>query len=658
MNCDYSFVDSVEKLSILINKLNEEPVWTFDIEGTTVDFQKNSTIGIGFSWKKYQGCYLPLKEYKPIIGLQPYWKDLQADVIVKLKQVLENESQKGAQNGKYDTKCLRKEYGIEVKNFIVDSLLLASVVSTEKELFSLDARSEKYPDLVGYKDKMGDPNDIYRQPVSVVALYNNKDCDLTFRLIEEDLEKLQQNQKLNVLFTDLLMPLNHAVTRMEYGGIRIDKEYALKFHGEAFNELATLKLEIEKEVGRKFNIGSAPQLGEILFDVLKLPILEKNWISDKGNRKTGKPILEALFKKTENPTLKKIMRYNSLDSMKSTYIDGFVPKVLRKDNKDKDFYLDKLDYYYGNFKLVSATGRLRGGRDDDDTEGGNSLQLQNIPRDKRFRHLFLPDKGHVMIGPDRAQIELRILGHLTQDKGLLRACFEDYDLHSFVASMMLGLSYEEILREKNGKYKWARDLAKNVGFGWVYGAALGKFAYLFPGNTQQEKLNAEAKAKERYFERFSRILPWKNAIIREAKKNGFVQTISGRMIYIPLLNLDVNRAKSEAEAKAIRKSINHAERQLVNALIQGPASDLTAKAFVDIDTCIIDNKLDARLINFVHDAIYATVNPDIIRDFAYMMDKCMLIPHFGLTCRLKNDIKIWDDCWEGNDRTKEYLKAA
>lgn len=652
---DYSYVDTWDKFCLLMDKLEEEPVWTFDIEGTSTDYQINEMIGIGFSWKRYQGCYLPLKQYFPIIGLQPYWKENQQSVIDALRYIFKNGSQKGAQNGKYDTKCMLKEYDIQVENFSIDSLLLASVISQGAESYSLDTRSNEYLDLKDYKKDMGDPNLIYRHPIAKVALYNNKDTDLTLRIIEDDLEKLNKNEKLANLFHTIMMPLNHTVTRMEFRGIKIDVDYAVQFHIEAYNELQALQLEVEKAVGIKFNIGSSKQLGEVLFDKLKLPILDKKWITDKGNRKTGKDVLEALFKKTDNAILKQIIRYNSLDATKSAFIDGFVPKYKRKDNKENDYLLDKNCYYHGNFKLTSATGRLRSGRDDEDTEGGNSLQLQNIPRDRKFRNLFLPDEGHLFVGVDRAQIELRILAHLTQDKGLLRACYEDYDLHSFVASMMLGLSYEDILKEKGGKYKWARDLAKNVGFGWVYGAAPGKFAYLFPGITQQEKLDAEVKARERYFERFNRILPWKKAIINEAKENGFVQSITGRLIYTPKINIDLTKIYNEEEKKRLRGVVMHAERQLVNAVIQGPASDITIKAGIDLDTWIIDNKKDARLLNFVHDAIYCSVNPNIVKEFTHEMDRLMCIQHFGITAKLKNDVKVWDK-WEGKDLTKEYLK--
>jgi DNA polymerase-1 len=645
---DYRYVKTLDDVKWLFNQLNEANAWSFDIEGTTTDFLRNELIGIGFSWKRYQGCYLPIKHYVPILGLQEYWNENQQEVLNGLQQVLNNDSVKVAQNGKYDVKCLMHEYLLSVNNYSMDSLLLGSIVNPGKQKNGLDERSNEYVDLQGYKADMGDPNLIWRAPLEKVAIYNNKDTDLTFRITEDDYEKLVKNEKQLALFTDVMMPLNDLVMRMEYQGIKIDTDYALAFHTQLFEELVKMKYEIETALGVKsFNIRSSEQLGEILFGKLKLPILKR---TKKDAPATGKEVLKQLLEQTQNPVLGLIMKYKTLAANKGNYVDGFVPVFKRKDNKEKDYLLDKFGYFHGNYKLTSSTGRMRAGKDDDDTEDSDSMQLQNIPRDVRFRQLFLADEGHLFFGADRAQIELRVLAHICQDHELLKACNENYDLHSFVGSMVAGVPYEVVFKGKNAEYKSVRDISKNVGFGWIYGAAPGKFAPWFPGKTKAEKELAEAKGRERYFEKFSRVAPWRKAVIEDAREKGYIQTLSGRIMFCPNINY-------QGDSKDARKIRSHAERQVVNGHIQGPASDMTVKAGVEFDRWLSENNKDARVLNFVHDAIYGSVNADKneVKEVCHALDECMLVKHFGVTAKLKNDVHVWSKAWEGQDVTKEYL---
>lgn len=643
---DYGYIKDLKELEALEVSLNEVSSWSYDIESTSLDPLKSEIVGIGFSWKRFQGRYLPLKEYKPILGLSEYWGDKQSEVIKMLDRVLSNDAVKAAHNGKFDNKNLFHEFKITVRNFTVDTILLMSTVKSGQKRYSLDALSALYTDLIGYK-MMVEGQEIYKIPIPKLAEYNNKDTDLTFRLVEDNIDDLVKDDKLSNMFTGLLMPLSDLTMRMEYGGVKIDKDYAEVLHKELILDLEKLTTEIYAAVGMRFKINSSDQLSHVLFDILKLPIKK---ISKKTNKpSTKKEILKQLQEETKNPVLEKIMKYRSLAANKTTFVDSFVPIVKRKDNKEKPYSLDKNGFFHGNFKLWwTTTGRVSSGREEGMMDE-KSLNMQNIPRGPRFRKLFIPDnEKSVWIGADYAQLELRLLAHLAKDKELLRAFEEDYDPHSLVSSTMMGLSYEEVLdgyRKGVEKYITIRFLSKNVGFGWVYGAADGKFANLFPGRSFEEKKKAEKEAKERYFDRFNRIIPYKNSVIEYARQNGFIRTISGRKIVIENINSEFEKPRG------------HAERQAVNAIIQSPASDLTCASALAFDSWInLTGKENfIRIVNLIHDAIETSADETVAEEAFWKKKEIMETARFGITTKLKADIKI-SDRWEGKDLTEKYTK--
>ena len=635
MTHNYSAITTYEEVLQLQTQLNEASSWSFDTEGTSLDIFRNKIIGIGFSWERFQGVYLPIRQYKPIIGITNYWGEKQKEVLEILQNVLSNEAQKAAHNSKYDVQVLFLDLGMAVSNLAVDTMLLLSLVDSGRERYGLDAISNSYQDLAGYKQKVSG-KDLTRLPFAELVEYNCADCDLTFRIVEDNIDKLMADDKMSSLFSELIMPLVNMITRMEISGIRVDTDAAKKLHKELFDELALISEEVKKVAGKKINVRSGDQLAELLFDKLKIPWTKK---TKSGKPSTGKQALADLSKKTKHPVLKQIMTYRSLAASKTGFVDGFIRPANRKDNLEKDYLLDKNNYIHGNYKLISKTGRLRSGKDEDNAESGNSRNLQNTSRDPRFRRLFLPDVGHAFIGADYAQLELRVLAHVCGDEGLLKAFKEDYDPHCLVGSNMKGISYEEVLdgyKRKDPKYVDIRNLSKNIGFGWVYMAGDGRFAYLFPGKTENERKAAEKEAKDRYFSRFSRIGPWRSASLDFARENGYVRTLSGRKIMTPDINSKIDKVKS------------HAEKQCVNALIQGPASDMTCLSAVMIDTWINENEKDARIVNLIHDAIYGTANLDIAEEFYYKMKEIMELPKFGIRTKMKADIHIWDR-WEGTE---------
>jgi DNA polymerase-1 len=646
---DYGVIKNIQEFNELIEHLDNEESWVFDTEGTSLDHLRNKVIGIGFTWRRYQARYLPLRTYIPILGLENYWSsDEQQYIIEQLRRVAGNDKRKGAQNAKFDIKGLYYDLGILIENLAVDSMLLLSVLKPAQKQYSLDAMSESYADLAGYKQEVTG-KDFEKMPLDKLTLYNNRDTDLTYRIIADNIDLLFENKKLTTLFTELLMPLSDLTTRIEYNGIRIDTKRAKELHLELWKELQEMDAEIVAAVGKRINIKSSHQLADALYNILKLPQLPQT--QTKGGKPgTGKEVLLRLLEKTQHPVLRKIMKFKSLSANKGVFVDSFIKIIERKDNKHKDYILDKDGYFHANYKLAwTSTGRLSSGKEEG-MEEGNFVNMQNIPRDKRFRNLFLPDENHLLLEADHAQLELRVLAHVCQDRNLFLAFERDYDPHCYVASAMLGLEYEEVYEGYNKsvkKYIDARNLSKNIGFGWIYLAKDGRFALYFPGNDMKEKARAEKEAKIRYFDKFNRIAPWRISVINEAREKNSATTISGRLI-----NVDSN-INSETEKFRV-----HAERQVVNNHIQGPASDLTALNGVRLDSWIRENGIDARIINFVHDAIYTSCNQDKeILTLVYKKKKeIMETPEFGITSKMKAEIKITER-WGGKDLTSEYINS-
>lgn len=639
---DYLTIDNYDKLVLLQKKLFEESLWAFDIEGTSIDFQQNKIIGIGFSWNKYQGWYVPLKKYLPIIGLVDFWKDRdvnQEDVISVLKDVLGNSSLKIAHNSKYDIKCIKKEWDIWVNN-AVDSMLLMSIVKANQKGYSLEAFSELYEDLRGYKLQtklMG--NYMWKGSIIDISFRNNRDTDLAYRLYVDNIRVIEKNKEFINLWKEFIIPLNNLIIDMEYVGVKVDIEYSTLLHKELYNELKQIKKEVELEIGHSINLISTDQVREVLYEDLSLPILKRSKTTDLPS--TRKEVLEELSKKTNNPILKKIIDYRSKNANKTAFVDSFVLSCNRIDNKEKDFVLDLNNYYHGNYKLISNTGRLRSGKDINSDEGDSdikSLSMQNIPRDKRFKKQFIPDEDCYWVSADHSQLELRVLASVARDNTLLRAFEEDYDPHSYVGGVMMGLSYEEVLEGYEKKDNYFVDMrvrAKRIGFGWVYLAEDGTFAYLFPGKTEMERKKAEKEAKERYFSTFNRIVPWRNSVIQEAQINGYITTISGRKLYCPEINSNVSYIRA------------HAEKQMVNAHIQGPASDLTNMGAIKLSQEIIKKGIRGRVVNLIHDAIYTVAEKERIKEVVELKKKIMETLYFGIKTKLKAEIEVFDR-WEGN----------
>lgn len=642
---DYGYIKTIEEFDDLVRTLNEETFWTFDIEGTSLDFIKNEIIGVGFSWKKYQGRYLPLKKNVFIEGLVPYWGSSQDYIVSALAKVFMNDSGKGAQNSKYDMKCLRYA-GFDVKNLVADSMLLMSLSNPFQKRYSLDFVSQDYPDLAGYKKKV-EGKELHKLQMEDLADYNNSDTDLTFRILQDCSEKLEKEPEIVDFFNKFLMPLNELTTDMEYNGVKIDTEYAEKLHRELFEELEDLEKEISLSVGVKFNIRSQDQLADVLFNKLRLPILARSKKTKEPS--TGKEILEELYKKTKNESLKKIIQYRSLASIKTGFVDSFVLPKNRIDNKEKDYALDEGCHYHGNYKLISSTGRLRSGREDDSEElEGKSMNMQNMPREKRFRRLFVADEGCAWISADNSQMELRVLAEICGDKGLIDAFNQDYDIHSFVGGLLMGISYEEVrdgYKNKVEKYTKIRDLSKNIGFSWVYMAQDGLWANIFPGSTEEERRRNEKQAKERYFSRFSRIIPWRLSVIEYARNNGYIRTPLGRKIGIA--NLD-------AEKDSIR---SHAEKQAVNAMIQSPASDINCMGAIIAYRYLNDTAISGRVANLIHDSIDSVVGLSYTSKFYWSKKAIMetVAPKYlKIKIKMKADIAI-SDRWKGEDKFSEWV---
>ncbi|EYA97656.1 DNA polymerase I [Bacteroides fragilis str. S38L5] len=557
LSYDYQLIDTEEKRNEIIKKLLTSEILALDTETTGTDPMDAELVGMSFSITENQAFYVPI----------PAEREEAIKIVREFEPVFKNEkSLKVGQNIKYDMLVLQN-YGIEVRGKLFDTMVAHYVLQPELR-HNMDYLAEIYlhyqtihiEELIGPKGK-GQKNMRDLSPQEVY-LYACEDADVTLKLkniLEQELKKNDAEK----LFYEIEMPLVPVLVNIESNGVRLDTE-ALKQSSEHFTtRLQSIEKEIYTLAEGEFNIASPKQVGEILFD--KLKIVEKAKKTKTGQYVTSEEVLESL--RNKHDIIGKILEYRGLKKLLSTYIDA-LPQLINP----------KTGRIHTSFnQTVTATGRL----------SSSNPNLQNIPiRDedgKEIRKAFIPDDGCSFFSADYSQIELRIMAHLSEDKNMIDAFLSGYDIHAATAAKIYKVDIKEVTADMRRK-------AKTANFGIIYGISVFGLA---------ERMNVDRKeAKELidgYFETYPQVKSYMDKSIQVAREHGYVETIFHRKRFLP----DINSRNAVVRG--------YAERNAINAPIQGSAADIIKVAMARIYERFKAEGLKAKMILQVHDELNFSV---------------------------------------------------
>ncbi len=555
----YHIVDTPPLRQKLIEFLFLQKSFCFDTETTSLDHLQAELVGIAFAYYPNEAYYVPF----------PAERNQAQAILEEFRAIFENEFiEKIGQNLKYDISVLQN-YGIRVKGKLFDTMIAHYLINAESK-HSMDFLAEKYlhyqpisiETLIGKKG--ADQGNMRDVPLEIVAEYAAEDADITFQLAEKLRPELQkiQNEKL---FYEVETPLIQVLCTMERNGVSIDVETLRESSISLEKEIQLLEQEIYKQAGREFNIASPKQLGEVLFDELKLVKNPKK--TKTGQYATGEDILSKLA--DEHPIVANILEIRELQKLKSTYIDA-LPELISP--------LDKKIHTTFN-QAVTATGRL----------SSSNPNLQNIPiktaKGREIRKAFVASRDDFLIlSADYSQIELRLMAAFSQDETMLNAFAQGQDIHAATASKIYKVPIEEVTPEM-------RRNAKTANFAILYGSTAFNLA-------RQLKISVSEASKliDMYYKEFSAIKKYKDTMIQKAREQEYVTTILGRRRYLPTIN-ENNQVVA-----------GHAERNAINTPLQGSAADLIKVAMVRIHDFLQKNNLQTKMILQVHDELVFEVN--------------------------------------------------
>ncbi|MDB9708420.1 DNA polymerase I [Salibacteraceae bacterium] len=550
---DYRAVSSPEERKALITSLMKQSSFCFDTETTGIDSLTAELVGISFCWKKGTAFYVPI----------PADQEEAKAIVSEFKSVFENDAEKVGQNLKYDIEVLNR-YGTDVKGFLYDTMIAHYLLHPDMR-HNMDEMSEYYlkykpvsiESLIGKKGKgQGSMRDVALEEIKE---YASEDADITWQL-KQALDAELDKDHLIKLFTEIESPLITVLTHMEIEGINLDVKALQSFSKELAIDIDQLQTKILELAGIDFNIDSPKQLGEMLFDHLKID--EKAKKTKSGQYVTREDTLQKLANKHEIIPL--ILDYRSVKKLKSTYVDSLPELVNPKTHRIHTNYM----------QTVAATGRL----------SSNNPNLQNIPirteRGRQIRKAFIPrDENHVILAADYSQVELRIIAALSGDQGMIEAFKNGLDIHAATAAKVFNVALEDVTRDQRSK-------AKAVNFGIAYGQ--GAFGLA-------ENLNiSRTEAKEiidNYFKEFPGIQDYKHIAIESAREKGYAETLLNRRRNLP----DINSRNGTVKAAA--------ERNAINAPIQGSAADIIKLAMINIHELFKKEGFKSKMLLQVHDEL-------------------------------------------------------
>jgi DNA polymerase-1 len=562
-----------------LERLQNAERFCFDLETTSLNYMDAEIVGIGLALKAGEAAYIPLAhDYLDA----PQQLDRKA-VLAALKPLLEDPKKtKIGQNLKYDISVLAN-YAISVAGPFADTMLASYVLNSVATRHDMDSLALKYlgektisfEEIAGKGAKQLTFNQI---ALEQAAPYACEDVDITLRLQETLRPQVESEGRLAEVLDHIELPLINVLSRIERNGVAVDAERLHEQSQQLDQRIRELEREAFELAGREFNLSSPKQLGQILFEEQKIPVLKK---TPKGAPSTAEGVLEELA--LDFPLPKVIMQHRGLAKLKSTYTDK-LPRLLNKAT-------GRVHTSY--HQAVTATGRL----------SSSDPNLQNIPirteEGRKIRQAFIARPGYRIVAADYSQIELRIMAHLSEDKGLLQAFAEGRDIHTATAAEVFGTSLEKVSGDQ-------RRSAKAINFGLIYGMS----AWGLSRQLHIERNQAQTYI-DRYFDRYPGVARYMERIRSQAAEDGYVETVLGRRLYLPEIKSQ-NRNRRQG-----------AERTAINAPMQGTAADIIKQAMIDVDAWLAEGEFDALMVMQVHDELVFEVAEHQVETFIEQVQKRM-----------------------------------
>lgn len=580
-------------MKLFVQNLLKQTSVCFDTETTSLNPLEAQLVGIAFSWEPGKGFYIPFPEemeeaQKIIDQLRPFFE---SDNIEKI-----------GQNLKYDIKVLDK-YKVKVKGKCFDTMLAHYLINPDMR-HNMDVLAETYlnytpisiTELIGKKGK--NQMSMREVPLDQQTEYAVEDADVTFQLAQHFRPELKE-AKTEDLFNDIEIPLLHVLADMELEGIRLDTDFLQSLSKDLENDIKDLEAKIYKDAGEEFNIGSPKQLGEILFDKMKL--VDKPKKTKTGQYSTAEDVLSYLAK--DHEIIQHVLDYRGLSKLKSTYIDALPEQVEPTTGRVHTDYM----------QTVAATGRL----------SSNNPNLQNIPirteRGRQVRKAFVPrNEEYSLLAADYSQIELRIIAALSQETTMIEAFKNGEDIHASTASKVFNIPLEEVTREQ-------RSNAKTVNFGIIYGVSA------FGLSNQTDLSRGEAKDLiDTYYKTYPKLRNYISEQIDFAREHGYVQTVLGRRRYLK----DINGSNAVVRGAA--------ERNAVNAPIQGSAADIIKIAMINIHRKLEEGNYKTKMLLQVHDELVFDVYKPELEELKTMI-KTEMESAYTLSVPLDVELGVGDN---------------
>ncbi|MEH8123481.1 DNA polymerase I [Aeromonas veronii] len=577
---DYRCILDEAEFDGWLEQLKAAPLFAFDTETTSLDYMEARIVGVSFAVEPGKAAYVPFGHDYLGAPLQLS----EAVVLGKLKPLLEDPTRlKVGQNLKYDRNVLLN-HDIDLQGIAYDTMLESYVLNSTASRHDMDSLAKRYlgvettsfEDIAGKGVKQLTFNQI---ELEQAAPYAAEDADITLRLHQTLWGQLEAVPGLAKVFSEIELPLLPVLARMELLGTTIDPKLLHQQSQEIELRLAELEKQAHELAGQEFNLFSPKQLGEILFTKLGLPIIKK---TPKGAPSTAEEVLAELAETYELPRL--LMEHRGLAKLKSTYTDKLPLMIKPRTGRVHTSY----------HQAVAATGRL----------SSSDPNLQNIPvrneQGRRIRQAFIPSAGYKLVAADYSQIELRIMAHLSGDKGLLTAFAEGKDIHKATAAEVFGVALDAVTTDM-------RRSAKAINFGLIYGmSAFGLAKQLGIGRAEAQKY------MDLYFERYPGVLEYMERTRQQAEAQGYVETLFGRRLYLP----DIKSRNA-----GLRKA---AERAAINAPMQGTAADIIKRAMINVDSWIrgIEDE-SIRMLMQVHDELVFEIREEKLEEYTAIIKEKM-----------------------------------
>jgi DNA polymerase I len=559
-NHNYTIIQGDLGTKLFLQNLNNQTSVCFDTETTGIDALNAELVGMSFSWQKGEAFYVPFPENQE-----------EAQVLVdKFKPFFENETiEKIGQNIKYDLKIL-SNYGVQIKGKLFDTMIAHYLINPDMR-HNMDVLSETYlkyspksiEDLIGKKGK--NQKSMRDVALEEIKEYAAEDADVTYQL-KQNFSPILDKAETKKLFDEIEIPLIPVLAAMELEGINLDVPFLQEMSVEMAKESSELEQKIYETAGEKFNLASPKQLGDVLFDKMKIGGAKQKK-TKTGQYATGEEILSYLA--NDNPIVKDILDWRQMVKLQSTYIDALPNQVDKKTGRVHTDYM----------QTVAATGRL----------SSNNPNLQNIPirteRGRLIRKAFIArDENYTLVSADYSQIELRIIAALSGEENMIKAFQNNEDIHRSTAAKVFNVPLEEVTKEQ-------RSNAKTVNFGIIYGVS----AF---GLSNQTSLSRKESAEliDAYYSTYPKLKSYMSNQVDFAREHGYVQTVLGRRRYLK----DINSANMMVKSGA--------ERNAVNAPIQGSAADIIKIAMINIHKKLTSENWKSKMLLQVHDELVFDVH--------------------------------------------------